>query len=63
MLQTIEGIYKNGIIQLTELPIDIAEGRVIVTFLETSPTTKSECMMHFGMFLGQNQSTENASWN
>jgi hypothetical protein len=58
MLKTIEGIYKNGMIQLTELPLDISEGRVIVTFLEATPVTQFENMMCFGMFTGEKQSTE-----
>ncbi len=45
MLRTIEGIYKNGKIELTETPIDITESRVFVTFLETKPTTWSEIIM------------------
>lgn len=58
MLQTIEGNYKNGKVQLTELPLGIAEGRVIVTFLETTPVMHPKSMMHFGMFIGAKQSTE-----
>ncbi len=35
MLKTIEGIYQNGQIELTELPQDISEQtQVLVTFLE-----------------------------
>jgi hypothetical protein len=34
MLQAIEGIYRNGIIQLAETPQGVSESRVIVTFLE-----------------------------
>lgn len=35
MLKTIEGIYRNGIIELAERPGDVPnEARVIVTFLE-----------------------------
>ncbi len=45
MLRTIEGIYKNGKIELAETPIDITESRVFVTFLETKPTTWSEIIM------------------
>jgi hypothetical protein len=33
MLQTIEGIYRNGKIELTEIPQGITESRVFVTFL------------------------------
>ncbi|MBO3461365.1 hypothetical protein G7B40_038635 [Aetokthonos hydrillicola Thurmond2011] len=45
MLRTIEGIYKNGKIELAETPIDIIESRVFVTFLETKPATWSEIIM------------------
>jgi hypothetical protein len=34
-MQTIEGIYKNGQIILTETPSDITESKVLITFLET----------------------------
>ena len=33
MLNTVEGIYRNGRIELTETPAEIIEARVIVTFL------------------------------
>ncbi len=36
MLKSAEGIYRDGKIELTELPSDVrAETRVIVTFLES----------------------------
>lgn len=35
MLQSIEGVYKNGKIELTELPLDVSESLVIVTFLKS----------------------------
>lgn len=35
MLKTIEGVYRNGKIELVELPPDVSdEARVLVTFLE-----------------------------
>lgn len=34
MLQSIEGVYKHGKIELSELPSEVSESRVIVTFLE-----------------------------
>lgn len=37
MLKTVEGIYKDGKIQLSETPQGIIESRVFVTFLETKP--------------------------
>lgn len=33
MLQTIEGVYENGRVDLAELPHDVGRARVIVTFL------------------------------
>jgi hypothetical protein len=37
MLKSVEGIYRDGKIELTELPGDVHdETRVIVTFLETN---------------------------
>ena len=33
MLKSVEGLYQNGRIELTELPDDVVETRVIVTFL------------------------------
>ncbi|MDJ0904277.1 MAG: hypothetical protein QNJ55_36400 [Xenococcus sp. MO_188.B8] len=37
MLKTIEGIYKDGQIQLTELPQDVRDrSQVLVTFLDPS---------------------------
>ncbi len=47
MLQTIEGIYKNGKIELAETPEGISESRVFVTFLETKPTHWSEIIMQY----------------
>jgi hypothetical protein len=38
MFKSIEGIYRNGKIELTQLPTDVRdETHVIVTFLESSP--------------------------
>jgi hypothetical protein len=36
MLHSVEGIYRNGKIELPEIPEGIDEVRVIVTFLPTS---------------------------
>ncbi|ABA22930.1 hypothetical protein Ava_3323 [Trichormus variabilis ATCC 29413] len=58
MLQSIEGVYKNGNIELTELPLDISESLVIVTFLKSKKTQHSKQIMQFGMFSGNQQSTE-----
>lgn len=45
MLKTIEGIYKDGKIELAETPQNITESRVFVTFLETKPTTWSSMIL------------------
>ncbi|MBD2448043.1 hypothetical protein H6G76_12870 [Nostoc sp. FACHB-152] len=58
MLQSIEGVYKNGKVELTELPSDISESIVIVTFLESKKTQQTNQIMQFGMFSGNQQSTE-----
>ena len=33
MIQTVEGVFRNGKIELLETPAEIKEARVIVTFL------------------------------
>jgi hypothetical protein len=58
MLQSIEGVYKHGSIKLAEIPGDIDESRVIVTFLEVKNKKQIEQTIYFGMFAGSKQSTE-----
>jgi hypothetical protein len=58
MLQSIEGVYKHGSIELAEIPENIEESRVIVTFLEAKPKKQTEQIIYFGMFAGSKQSTE-----
>lgn len=58
MLQSIEGIYKHGSIELAEIPENIEESRVIVTFLEAKLQKQTQQIMYFGMFAGSKQSTE-----
>lgn len=57
-VDTVEGIYKDGKIELSELPSDVKQSRVIVTFLESELVEKASQMITFGMFAGSNQSTE-----
>lgn len=47
MLQTIQGIYKDGRIELAETPQGITESAVFVTFLETKPTTWPAIIMEY----------------
>jgi hypothetical protein len=42
MLQSIEGVYKHGSIKLSEIPENIDESRVIVTFLEAKPKQQTD---------------------
>ena len=54
MLTTLEGIYKDGKVELEEAPTGIAEGRVLVTFLPSgngasTPKPPGQ-MMTLGMF-------------
>lgn len=58
MLQAIEGVYRNGTVELAEVPTGISESRVIVTFLQAESTPQARAIMRFGMFAGLNQSTE-----
>ena len=58
MLQAIEGIYKDGKVELKELPSDISESLVIVTFLKWEKNHPKNKIMKIGMFSGNNQSTE-----
>lgn len=47
MLKTIQGIYKDGKIELDETPQDISESLVFVTFLETKPRQWPETVMQY----------------
>ncbi len=41
MLQTVEGIYRDGTIELLETPAEIKESRVIITFLNENGEKES----------------------
>lgn len=59
MLKSVEGVYKHGTIELSEIPSDVVESRVIVTFLEAKPVQFTPQMIYFGMLAASNQqSTE-----
>ena len=66
MLTTVEGVYKQGKVELTEVPEGVEGSRVLVTFLPLggkganggpAAPQKGE-MMRLGMFAGPVQSTE-----
>lgn len=59
MLKSVEGIYKDGTIELSELPSEISESPVIVTFLSVKAVKSTSQNMYFGMLSTSNQqSTE-----
>ncbi len=58
MLKAVEGVYKRGKIELSEVPSDIVESKVIVTFLEAKSPENTPQIMYFGMFATTHQSTE-----
>lgn len=63
MLTTVEGIYKQGKVELAEVPEGVEGSRVLVTFLPPSANGapavgKKGEMMREGMFAGPVQSTE-----
>jgi hypothetical protein len=56
VLRAIEGIYKDGKVELTEIPQGVSEGRVIGMFLSAHAASKNTALMTFDMFSGANQS-------
>jgi len=58
MLHTIQGIYRNGKIELAEIPQDIMESQVFVTFFKPELVSRASKFMSFGMFSGLPQSTD-----
>ena len=49
MLKSVEGIYHNGQIELAEMPDDIQETRVIVTFLPPLPHFQAKQLSDYGI--------------
>jgi hypothetical protein len=58
MLQTIQGIYRNGKIELAEIPQDIMESQFFVTFFNPQSVSLASQFMSFEMFSGSQESTE-----
>jgi hypothetical protein len=55
MLTTVEGIYKDGQIELAEKPADFTDGKVLVTFLSNGHSKPVEALpkpgqIYRGMF-------------
>lgn len=58
MLLTVEGIYKDGHVELTETPGDIKHAKVLVTFLTPESPSSPSRRMSYGQFAGEKMSTE-----
>ncbi len=60
MLLTIEGIFKDGKVELSETPQGLREARVLVTFLGPAEARPRPQIMRFGQFSGpeEKMSTE-----
>jgi hypothetical protein len=72
MLTTVEGIYKDGKVELLEQPTNEKESRVLVTFIESQAQVSTEeenpkRMIRFGMYPGPGVTTEDdfklAEWH
>lgn len=67
MITTVEGVYKQGKIELLEMPKWIQEARVLVTFLTQTLNVSSHRRMSYGQFAGPSMSTEDdfrlAEWH
>lgn len=68
MLTTVEGIYKEGQIELLEAPQDVHEARILVTFLDSDlAAPQQHRQIQFGQFAGSRETTEDdfqlAEWH
>lgn len=57
MLLTVEGIYKDGKIEIAEKPADIKQAKVLITFLSPKKNIKRRRMI-YGQFAGKRMSTD-----
>ncbi len=58
MLLTIEGVYSDGKVELTETPTGVEQAKVLVTFLPQVKPSESTRYLSYGQFAGENMSTE-----
>jgi hypothetical protein len=58
MITTVEGVYKQGKIELLELPVGVQEARVLVTFLTQAINASPRRRMVYGQFAGARMATE-----
>jgi hypothetical protein len=52
VLETVEGIYRNGLIELKELPKGVTHAHVLVTFLPSEHPEPQGEMMRYGKYGG-----------
>lgn len=57
MLLTVEGIYKDGRVDVAEKPVGVKQAKVLVTFL-TTETTAAHRFISYGQFTGKRMSSE-----
>ena len=57
MLLTVEGIYKDGKVELAEMPAGVKQAKVLVTFLQSETNTLPRLMV-YGQFAGERMSSE-----
>ena len=58
MLLTVEGIYSEGKVELTERPTGVEHAKVLVTFLPQTEPPGSARHLRSGQFAGEHLSTE-----
>ena len=58
MLLTVEGIYSDGKVELTETPTGVQHAQVLVTFLSQVKPPESARYLSYGQFAGERMSTE-----
>ena len=58
MLLTVEGIYSDGKVELTEKPTGVEHAKVLVTFLPQTEPPESARYLRSGQFAGEHMSTE-----
>ncbi len=57
MLLTVEGTYRDGKVELAEMPAVVKQAKVLVTFLQSETNTPPRLMV-YGQFAGKRMSSE-----
>lgn len=58
MLTAVEGLYKNGHVELLEMPSGVLESRIIVTFLGAKPRQSKPRLLKYGKYSGSKGTAE-----